>query len=58
MYQLLFQDRAIYDLADIDKDVGRRIISRLNWLAQNITSIKRESLAGELSDYYKFRVGD
>lgn len=58
MYQLLFQDKAMQDLGNIDKEIARRIVSRLNWLAQNIMSVKRESLAGELSDYYKFRVGD
>jgi len=58
MYQLLFQERAIRDLGGIDKNSARRVISRLNWLAQNIISIKREILTGEFSYYYKFRVGD
>lgn len=58
MYQLLFQDKAMQDLGNIDKEIARRIVSRLNWLTQNIMSVKRESLASELSDYYKFRVGD
>jgi mRNA interferase RelE/StbE len=58
MYQLLFQDKAIQDLADIDKETARRIVARLHWLAQNIASIKCESLTGELSEFYKFRVGD
>lgn len=58
MYRLQLQDRAIQDLSGIDRDVARRIVSRLNWLVENITSIRRESLVGELSDYYKFRVGD
>lgn len=58
MYRLQIQDSAIHDLKELDKGVARRIISRLNWLAGNIDSIRRESLAGELSDYHKFRVGD
>jgi len=58
MYRLHLQDRAIQDLSGTDKAMARRILSRLNWLVENITSIRREPLAGELSDYYKFRVGD
>ena len=58
MYRLQLQDRAIQDLSGVDRDAARRIVSRLNWLAENITSIRRESLVGELSDFYKFRVGD
>lgn len=58
MYRLQIQDRAIHDLKGLDKETARRIVSRLNWLAGNIGSIKRMPLAGEFSDYYKFRVGD
>jgi len=57
MYRLQIQDRAIHDLEGFDKTIARRINFRLNWLAENISSVKRESLAGEFSDYYKFRVG-
>jgi mRNA interferase RelE/StbE len=58
MYRLQIQDRAAKDLRSLDKAVARRIVSRLTWLAENIGSVKRESLAGEFSDFHKFRVGD
>ncbi len=57
MFRLHIQDRAIRDLKSIDNSIARRIASRLNWLAENIAAVKRESLTGDLSDYYKFRVG-
>lgn len=56
MCRLQIQDRAIRDLDSIEKSIARRIASRLNWLAENIAGVKRESLKGELSDYYKFRI--
>lgn len=58
MYRLQIQVRATQDLGSLDKGVARRIFTRLKWLAENIGSIRRESLTGEFSDYYKFRVGD
>lgn len=58
MYRIQIQNKAIRDLTNIDKSIARRIVSRLNWLAQNISTVKRESLTGDLSDYFKFRVRD
>jgi mRNA interferase RelE/StbE len=58
MYSLKIQDRAIRDLSSLDKHIAQRIVSRLNWFAENATSVKRESLTGDFSDYYKYRVGN
>jgi len=58
MYSLQILDSAARDLANLDKSIARRIVSRLKWLAENFDSAHHISLTGELSEFYKFRVGD
>ena len=57
MYEIRILDEAVGDLKRLDKPIGRRIVQRLSWLAENLDSIQREQLAGNLSKFYKFRVG-
>jgi mRNA interferase RelE/StbE len=49
---------AIRELARLDRPIGRRIVERIHWLAENLDSIKPEALTGSLSGLYKLRVGD
>ncbi len=58
MYEIRILDEAIHDLQRLDKAVGRRVVKRINWLATNLDNINRERLTGNLSEFYKFRVGD
>jgi mRNA interferase RelE/StbE len=58
MYQIRILDAAERDLAQLDKTVGRRIVRRIRWLAENLESIKPIALAGDLAGFYKLRVGD
>lgn len=58
MYVLKLLDSAVRDLAKLDKPVARRVVLRLNWMVENFDNIRRIPLAGELSGFYKFRVGD
>jgi len=51
-------ERAEQDLASLDKEVARRIVKKLKWLAENIESVRREPLTGNLSDFLKYRIGD
>jgi len=57
MYEVRILEEAIRDLKRLDKPIGRRIVRRINWLAENLDSIQRERLTGNLSEFYKFRVG-
>jgi mRNA interferase RelE/StbE len=57
-YRVRVLAAAADDLGRLDKLVGRRIVTRLNWLAANLASLKLEALAGDLAGLYKFRVGD
>lgn len=57
MYEVRVLDSAVADLAAIDREVARRILTRLRWLAVHVTELPLEPLAGDLSGFYKLRVG-
>ena len=58
MYSLRILDAATRDLAALDRQVASRIVQRIRWLAENVEAIKPLPLSGNLSDFYKLRVGD
>jgi mRNA interferase RelE/StbE len=58
MYSLRILDAATRELAALDRQVAERIVRRIRWLVENIESIKPLPLSGELSSFYKLRVGD
>ena len=58
MYQLRILDSATRELAALDRQVAIRIARRVQWLSENIESIRPLPLSGDLSDLYKFRIGD
>ena len=58
MYHIRILDAATRDLSKLDKPVGRRIVERIRWLAENLGNVHPEALTGDLSGFYKFRVGD
>ena len=58
MYTLRILDPAITELSDLDKTIAKRIIKKLKWLAENFENIYPEVLKGELSGFYKLRVGN
>ena len=57
MYEIRILDEAIHDLKRLDKPIARRVVQRINWLAENLDEVQRESLTGNLTEFYKFRVG-
>ena len=58
MYEIRIQDSAARELADLDRQVARRLAKRIRWLATNVESLKPDALSGELAGLYKLRVGD
>jgi mRNA interferase RelE/StbE len=57
-YRIRILKAAAQDLERLDKPIGRRIVQRINWLAANLDAIRLEPLTGELTGFYKLRVGD
>lgn len=58
MYRLRLLDNARKDLEDLDPAIARRVSKKLRWLAENMDQLQPQPLKGDLSDLYKFRVGD
>jgi mRNA interferase RelE/StbE len=58
VYRLHLLERAEQDLTSLDKEVARRILKKLSWLAENIETVRREQLTGDLAGFLKFRIGD
>lgn len=58
MYRVHFLEDAADDLSRLEKPIGCRIIQRINWLAENLDSVKPEKLSADLAGLYKLRVGD
>ena len=58
MYQIRLLETAIEDLTALDRPVARRIIKRLDWLAENIENTHIETLTGNLTGFCKFRIGN
>jgi mRNA interferase RelE/StbE len=58
MYRVRLLDAASKDLARLDKPVGRRIVERMHWLAENLKDTNLEALTGDLEGLFKLRVGD
>ena len=49
MYQIRILEPAARDLRRLDKQVSRRVVSRICWLAENVEHIQMEALAGDLA---------
>jgi mRNA interferase RelE/StbE len=58
MYHIRILDKAARDLEKLDRQIGRRVVSRARWLAENLENIRPEPLTGDLAGLYKLRVGD
>ncbi|MGH7232803.1 MAG: type II toxin-antitoxin system RelE family toxin [Nitrospiraceae bacterium] len=58
MYSVRMLDAATRELARLDKPIGRRIVERINWLAENFDEIDPKTLTAELAGFFKLRVGD
>ena len=58
MYQIRIQDSAARELAQLDKQVARRVVKRTQWLAANVEAVKPDALGGDLAGLYKLRVVD
>jgi len=53
MFQIRILDAAARDLARLDPAVGRRIVNRIRWLAENLDDVKPEALTGDLAGFCK-----
>jgi len=57
-YLVEYELEAIEDLSKLSSSIQKRIVNKVKWLSQNFEHIKHQSLKGNLSEFYKLRVGD
>ncbi|HEX9963199.1 MAG TPA: type II toxin-antitoxin system RelE/ParE family toxin [Pyrinomonadaceae bacterium] len=58
MYRIRLLKDAVHDLEKLDKTVARRIVKKINWLAENAETIQAKGLRSNLSGLAKLREGD
>ena len=58
MHEVRMLKAAARDLARLDKEIARRVLERIRWLADNFQSIKPQPLAADLAGLCKLREGD
>lgn len=58
MYQVRLLKDAVRDLEKLDQEGARRIVKKINRLAETAETIKPKGLRGELAGLAKLREGD
>ena len=58
MYDLRVLKAAENDLARLDRTTARRIVTRIQWLAEHLDETTLELLTGTLSGFFKLCAGD
>jgi len=49
---------AVRDLQELDTQVARRILKKLDWISSNFARVIPKPLSGEFKGIYKLRMGD
>jgi len=57
-YQVILASEAQDALGQLAQPVRDRLLKRLRWFVNNFDSLQHESLSGEFSHYYRYRIGD
>lgn len=57
-YAVVYEPEALADLEKLSQAVCQRIVSKIDWLAENFEQIKPQPLSNNLSGFFKLRVGD
>jgi len=58
VYRIVFVPSIEHNLGQLDKSVRSRVLSKLQWLAENLESLSPEPLTGQWQGMYKLRAGD
>ncbi|MBW4517946.1 MAG: type II toxin-antitoxin system RelE/ParE family toxin [Timaviella obliquedivisa GSE-PSE-MK23-08B] len=57
-YSIEYEPEAIANLEKLSVTNRKRIIAKINWLAENFEQITPQPLTADLSGFYKLRIGD
>ncbi|MDO8636556.1 MAG: type II toxin-antitoxin system RelE/ParE family toxin [Dehalococcoidia bacterium] len=57
VYNVELKPEATEELLKFDKEVGQRILSKLNWLSESYDSLNPEAATAQLKGLFKLRIG-
>lgn len=57
-YEIRLTREAEADIRRLDPVIARRVISKLQWLADNVETVRHEALGAAWQGVFKLRVGD
>ncbi|KJR43802.1 RelE/StbE family addiction module toxin [Candidatus Magnetoovum chiemensis] len=57
MFRTIFTEEALSHTKNIDKKILERIITKINYLAKNADNMQHTLLSGNLTGFYKLKVG-
>jgi len=57
-YRIEFTPHALEDLTHLDTGIGKRIMTKIQWLSEHVDHTQPETLTGQFAGRYKLRVGD
>ncbi|NJR38455.1 MAG: type II toxin-antitoxin system RelE/ParE family toxin [Leptolyngbyaceae cyanobacterium CSU_1_4] len=57
-YSIEYEPEAIASLKKVSATHRKRIIAKINWLAENFEQITPQPLTADFSGFYKLRIGD
>jgi mRNA interferase RelE/StbE len=57
-YTVKYEEQAVKDLQKISRPGQKRIIKKINWLAENLANIQPKPLTENLAGFFSLRVGD
>ncbi len=58
MAKIEWTEGAVRDLQELDTQVVRRILKKLDWVSSNFARVVPKPLTGEFKGTYKLRIGD
>ena len=58
MFKVIILPTAFEDLSRIDKPIAKRITDKITWLSEHLDNITPLPLKGNLSRFYKLKIGD
>jgi mRNA interferase RelE/StbE len=58
VYELTFHPDVAKDFKGLDKSITRRILDRIEWLADHVEEMRHQPLAAQWVGMYRLRVGD
>jgi len=57
IFHVQFTPQALEDISQLDTPIAKRIVEKIQWLAEHYDQIQPETLTGGFANLYKLRVG-